>query len=175
MAVAHALLSLASVPGLGSALVLLQASSLHRVLQPGHYHLLSWITLPSGVWWGSPGLTGSLAALEPLPSRGSSICLPRGDDQRCLVVSNSATPWTVGPPPSRRKQAPPSTEFSRQEYGSGLPFPPPGDLGDPGVTPAALASPALAGRFFTSRATWEAKDVSRRCQTSLSWESRFIP
>ena len=38
-------------------------------------------------------------------------------------------------------------EFSRQEYWSGLPFPPPGDLPDPGIEPA---SPALAGGFFTT-------------------------
>ena len=37
--------------------------------------------------------------------------------------------------------------FSRQEYGSGLPFPSPGDLLNPGVK---LGSPALAGRFFTT-------------------------
>ena len=35
--------------------------------------------------------------------------------------------------------------FSRQEYWSGLPFPPPGDLSDPGIEPASLESPALAG------------------------------
>ena len=44
-------------------------------------------------------------------------------------------------------QAPPSMGFSRQEYWSGLPFPPPGDLPDPGTEPV---SPALAGRFFTT-------------------------
>ena len=36
-------------------------------------------------------------------------------------------------------------EFSRQEYWSGLPFPTPGDLPDPGIEPMSLASPALAG------------------------------
>ena len=36
----------------------------------------------------------------------------------------------------------------RQECWSGLPFPPPGDLTDPGIKPTSLASPALAGRFF---------------------------
>ena len=41
-------------------------------------------------------------------------------------------------------------EFSRQEYWSRLPFPPPGDLPDPGIEPASLASPALAGSFFTT-------------------------
>ena len=48
------------------------------------------------------------------------------------------TPWTVD------RQAPPSTRFSRQECWSGLPFPPPGDLPDPGSKPVAPAlSPAL--------------------------------
>ena len=45
-----------------------------------------------------------------------------------------ATPWTVA------YQAPPSMEFSRQEYWSGLPFPSPGDLPNPGIQPG---SPAL--------------------------------
>ena len=45
-----------------------------------------------------------------------------------------ATPWTVA------YQAPPSMGFSRQEYWSGLPFPSPGDLLDPGIEPG---SPAL--------------------------------
>ena len=47
-------------------------------------------------------------------------------------------------------QTPVSMEFSRQGYWSGLPFPPPGDLSSPGIEPTFLASPALAGRFFTS-------------------------
>ena len=55
-----------------------------------------------------------------------------------------ATPWTVA------RQAPLSTEFPRQEYWSGLSFPSPGDLPDPGVEPTSLVSPALAGRFFTT-------------------------
>ena len=44
--------------------------------------------------------------------------------------------------------------FSRQEYWRGLPFPTPGDLPVPGIEPDS-ASPALAGRLFTSSATWE--------------------
>ena len=46
--------------------------------------------------------------------------------------------------------------FSKQEYYSELPFPTPGDLPDPGIEPTSLASPALAGGFFTTRAAWEA-------------------
>ena len=49
-------------------------------------------------------------------------------------VRSFATPWTVA------HQAPPSMEFSRQEYWSGLPFPSPGDLPDPEIEPE---SPAL--------------------------------
>ena len=46
--------------------------------------------------------------------------------------------------------------FSRQEYWSELPSPPLEYLSDPGIEPAALMSPALAGEFFTTSATWEA-------------------
>ena len=53
-------------------------------------------------------------------------------------------------------QAPLSMGFSRQEYWSGLLCPPPGDLPNLGVKPVSPASPALAGRFFTTSATWEA-------------------
>ena len=60
------------------------------------------------------------------------------------------TLWTVA------RQAPLSMGFSRQEYWSGLPFPPPGDLPEPGIKPASPKSPALAGGFFTTGATWKA-------------------
>ena len=46
--------------------------------------------------------------------------------------------------------------FSRQERWSGLPRLPQGDLPNPGFKPASPASPALAGRFFTDSAPWEA-------------------
>ena len=58
-------------------------------------------------------------------------------------------PWTVA------CQAPLSMGFSRQEYWSGLPFPPPGDLPNPGIESTSLVSPALASGFFISSATWE--------------------
>ena len=58
------------------------------------------------------------------------------------------------------RQAPLSMEFSRQDYWNGLPFPPLGDLPDPGVEPTSLLSPVLAGRifffFFYYCATWDA-------------------
>ena len=71
----------------------------------------------------------------------------------CYVIScvqHFATPRTVA------RHTPLSMGFSRQEYWSRLPCPPSGDLPDPGIKPACLMSPALASRFVTTRATWEA-------------------
>ena len=53
-----------------------------------------------------------------------------------------ATPWTVA------HYVPLSMGFSRQEYWSGLPFPPPGDLPNPGIEPVSPASPAWGGGFL---------------------------
>ena len=64
--------------------------------------------------------------------------------QLCVIL------WTVA------HRASLSLGFSRQEYWSGLPYPPAGDLPNPGIEPMSLAFPALAGGFFTIRATWEA-------------------
>ena len=58
--------------------------------------------------------------------------------------------WTIA------HQAPLSMGFPRQEYWSGLPGPPPGDLPHPRIEPKTPMSPSLAGRFFTTNATWEA-------------------
>ena len=61
---------------------------------------------------------------------------------QCLSrVQLLTTLWTVA------HQAPLSVGFSRQEYGSGLPFPPPGDLPDPEIE---HTSPTLTGRFFST-------------------------
>ena len=62
-----------------------------------------------------------------------------------------ATLWTVV------CQASLSKGFSRQEYWSGLPYPPSEDLPSPGIKPISLTSPALAGGFFTTSATWVAQ------------------
>ena len=61
-----------------------------------------------------------------------------------------ATLWIVA------HHAPLSMGFSRQEYWSGLTFLPLGDLPNPWMEPTSLRSPALAGGFFTTNATWEA-------------------
>ena len=60
------------------------------------------------------------------------------------------TPWTAV------HQAPLSMGLSRQEYWGGFPGPPSGDRPDPGIEPASLLSPILAGVFFSTSATWEA-------------------
>ena len=79
--------------------------------------------------------------------RVTSVCV------RAWVLSHVwlfVTPWTVA------HQGPLFMKFSRQEYWNGLPFPSPEDLSNPGTEPVCLASPELAGMFFTSWATWEA-------------------
>ena len=68
-------------------------------------------------------------------------------DQSLSRVRFFVIPWTVAP------QAPLSMGFSRQEYWSGLPCPPPGDLSNSGIKPVSLTSPALGGGFFTTSAT----------------------
>ena len=64
----------------------------------------------------------------------------------CSVMSNSLRPalWTVA------RQAPLSMKFSRPEHWDELPFPPPGDLPNPGIKPKSLSAPTLADRFFTT-------------------------
>ena len=69
-----------------------------------------------------------------------------------------ASLWTVD------LQAPLSMGFPRQEYWSGLPFPSPGDLSDQtqGSNLCLLMSPAVAGGFFTTSATWETQSNPAR-------------
>ena len=68
--------------------------------------------------------------------------------QSCLTLWD---PMDCSPPDSSVQG------ILRQEHWSGLPCPPPGDLPDPGIKPTSLVSPALAGGFFTTSATWEAQ------------------
>ena len=86
-----------------------------------------------------------------------TVCAQLLDCVQLFVI-----PWTV------TRQAPLSMGFFRQEYWSGLPFPTPGDLPDPGIEHASLASPALAGGFFTSVPPGKLKNLySYSC--SLLW------
>ena len=70
------------------------------------------------------------------------------------------------------RQAPASMGFSRQEYWSGLPCPPPGDPPDPGIEPTSLIFPALTGGFFTTSATWEAPYIGT---AKLYFIRTFLP
>ena len=79
--------------------------------------------------------------------------------QSCRVFVN---PWTVA------CQAPLFMGFSRQEYWSGLPCPPPGDLPDPGTEPLSQASSALADGFFTTSATREIPTSITEASASLN-------
>ena len=75
----------------------------------------------------------------------NTVCLSA---QLLSHVRLFVTLWTVA------CQAPLSMGFSRQEYDSGLPCPPPGDLPNPGIEPMSLA---LAGKLFTTGTTGEAR------------------
>ena len=77
--------------------------------------------------------------------------------QSCLTL---AIPWSVV------RQALLSMEFFRQEYWSGLPCPPPGDLPNPGIKHRFFVPPALVCGFLTTSATWEAilSSVKEICQ-----------
>ena len=90
------------------------------------------------------------------------------------------TPWTV------THQAPLSMEFSRLEYWSGLPSPPPGNSSVPGSEPTSLASPALAGGFFTtapprkpshhcSRLRWSFLLLRLECTWGALWSPQCPP
>ena len=71
----------------------------------------------------------------------TQVCICRKKVKSLSRVQLFATPWTVA------HQPPPSMRFSRQEYWSGLPFPSPGDLPNPGIEPR---SPALQADALTS-------------------------
>ena len=92
---------------------------------------------------GMEGSSLPLIGMYPL-----SVSLPFLPPLCCVLshfsrVQLFVIPWTVA------CQAPLSMGFSRQEQQSGLPFPPPGDLPDPGIEPESSVSPALVG-FFTT-------------------------
>ena len=70
---------------------------------------------------------------------------------RCSVMSNPCDPMDHSPPSSSVHGNSPG-----KNIGVGCPFPPPGDLSDSGIQPTSPVSPALAGEFFTTNATWEA-------------------
>ena len=95
--------------------------------------------------------------MSKLLKYANNICL------NCLhavcVLSSFSRVWLFAILWTAAHQTSLSMDFSRQEYWSGLPRPSPGDLPDPGIKPSSLMSPALAGRCFTTSATWEAQSA----------------
>ena len=73
-----------------------------------------------------------------------------------IVFITPSCPWTVA------CQAPLSMGFSRQEYWNGLPFLAPGDLPNPGIEPASVASPALQAILYH----WATRDIDTHCSTT---------
>ena len=73
------------------------------------------------------------------------------------------TQWTI------TCQAPLSMEFPRQECWSGLPFPSPGDLPNPGMEPTFLVAPVLVSGFLTTCATWEAPNFVKYIEVNLTY------
>ena len=83
----------------------------------------------------------------------------------CSVMSDPVTPWTVA------HQAPLSMEFFRQEYWSGLPFPSPGDLPDPGVE---LGSPALQADALPSEPPKGLGEQGQGCVCGGRWAAAVL-
>ena len=85
----------------------------------------------------------------------------------CSVISDFCGPMDCGPRGSS------SMVFSRQDYWSGVPSPTPGDLSDWGIKPT---SPALAGRFLTTRTPWKAPRLLQSTGSGLmgfsSWSTQ---
>ena len=94
--------------------------------------------------------------------QGSIVGVKRESKSVCLsVMSYSVTPWTVA------HKAILLMEFSRREYWSGLPFPPPGGLPDPGIKPASLEPPELAGGFFTTKLSGKPLTLYTQCYANI--------
>ena len=139
----------------------LPGSSVHEILQA---RVPEWVAMPSSRGSSqsrdrTKSLVFSASQVDSLPlshwGRLHDIIMMDTCHYACLLrcfcgVWLFVTLWTVA------RQAPLSMGFSRQEYGKGLPCPPPEDLPDPGIEPESPKSPALAGRFLTTSTTWEA-------------------
>ena len=113
-----------------------------------------------GVQGGQGGYTSPPCSLgrhypQGVSSLQNSTCFQLASELKSLShVRLFATPWTVA------YQAPPSLEFSRHEYWSGLPFPSPEDLPDPEIKPG---SPALQADAIPSEPPGEASWPLRVC------------
>ena len=127
-----------SIPGLGRYTRV-------RLGNPLQYSCLE-NAMDRGAWWATVHGIAKLDMTEWLTHIAvlNVISIWRVHAQSLCHVWLSETPCTVA------HQAPVSIGLSQQEYWSGLPFPPPGELSEPGIEPM---SPALTGGFFTTKPT----------------------
>ena len=104
-----------------------------------------------GIKLRSPALQADSLPSEPpgKPYKRESVRAVGYTLSRFSCVQLFTTLWTI------TCQPPLPMRFSREEYWSGLPFPSPGHLLDTGVKLTSLTSPASAGGFFTTSATWQ--------------------
>ena len=110
-----------------------------------------WDNQSGGTRGGYSWVFGCLTSVPP-----SSSSLPVSLWGCVCMLSCFSCVWLFATPQTVAHQALLSMGFSRQEYQSGLPCAPPGDLPDPRAEPMSLKFPSLAGRLFTTSATWEA-------------------
>ena len=107
------------------------------------------------------------AARLKLTGRCKWLCV--GCARWVSCVRLFATPWAAA------RQAPLSMRFSRQEYWSGLPCPPPGELPNPGIKPLSLKFLASAGRFFTTELPGKPKGTTLEKRKPLQNTWNHLP
>ena len=111
--------------------------------------------MAGGFWEAQPGGSQGIHRLWG-ESRGQS-----GVSRRTVHVAQSLQSClALCDPPHYSPPGSSVYAILQQEYWSGLPWPPPGDLPDPGIKPTYLQSFAFAGGFFTTSITWEAPGES---------------
>ena len=118
----------------------LPGSMVHGIFQA---RILEWAAISFSRGSSQPGIEPRSPALQMDASPSEPLGKP-------------VAPWTTV------CHAPLSMGFSKQECWSKLPFPPPGDLPYLRIEPASLGSPASAGGFLTTSASWEAPSSSIR-------------
>ena len=94
--------------------------------------------------------------------------------QRECMLSCFRHVWLFASLWTKAHQTPLFMEFSRQEYWSGLPCLPPGNLPNPGIKLASLMSSVLAGKSFTTSATWECLSCKMSGWMNHKLESRLL-
>ena len=153
----------------------LPSSSVHGISQTG---ILQWVAISfymGSSWFSDQTCFSCIAAVSCIAGRFFTSEPGKPPQVLCCAVLSHfgrvrlfVTLWTAA------CQTPLSVGFSRQERWSGLSCPPPGDLPDPGIELLSFTSPALAGGFFTTSATWEAPSGVEGTTDYTHWSSTFF-